>query len=342
MTKRTRYFILGSVALLVVGLSIGLVAYYGGLPPNPFKSGGPDELAYVPKDAAVVAYADVRQVMTSEFRQRMRQLEPQKQTGQKEFRDQTGIDIENDIDRVVAWVAPDRGPDSTSKGAMVLARGRFNESRIEALVREHGGTVEQYKGKHLLLVKGLGHEDEMSPSPARQVPELAVAFIEPDVAAFGATRSIREAIDARQTGQDIRENKELMRLIEAVDAGTAWAVGRFDTLASQAHLPEQVASQMPPISWFSASGRIDGGVSGRVSVEARDAEAAKNLRDVVNGFVALARMQAGSKTEMQGVLHSLAILPAGSAEDKTVAISFSVPAKALDALTPKAPKGTLK
>ena len=32
MTAKTRYFLFGSVLILTVGLSIGLVAYYGGVP----------------------------------------------------------------------------------------------------------------------------------------------------------------------------------------------------------------------------------------------------------------------------------------------------------------------
>ena len=32
MTKRTRYFLMGSVGFLAVALAVGLVAYYGGIP----------------------------------------------------------------------------------------------------------------------------------------------------------------------------------------------------------------------------------------------------------------------------------------------------------------------
>ena len=54
--------------MLVVGLGGGLVAYLAynrvaGLP-----AGVPPEMRYVPADAAVVAFADVRAVMNSELR----------------------------------------------------------------------------------------------------------------------------------------------------------------------------------------------------------------------------------------------------------------------------------
>ena len=103
MTAKTRYFLFGSVLVLTVGLSIGLVAYYGGVPSGLFAGQpGPAELKYVPADAAVVAYANVRDVMNSQMRQRLRQFEGMTDEGRSEFKDKTGIDIEQDIDHVVA------------------------------------------------------------------------------------------------------------------------------------------------------------------------------------------------------------------------------------------------
>ena len=66
MTKKTRYFMGGSAAILVAGLGTGLVAYYGGgFPSLSASRSGPAELSYVPADAAVVAFANVREVMDS-------------------------------------------------------------------------------------------------------------------------------------------------------------------------------------------------------------------------------------------------------------------------------------
>ena len=69
--------------------------------------GRPDELKYVPASAAVVAYANVRDVMASDFRQKLRQVLPDHdQKGQEEFQRETGINIEQDIDYVLAWMSP--------------------------------------------------------------------------------------------------------------------------------------------------------------------------------------------------------------------------------------------
>jgi hypothetical protein len=103
MTAKTRYFLIGSVMVLIIGLSIGLVAFYGGMPAGLFSSQrGPEELKYLPGDAAVVAYANVRDVMGSELRQRLRRFEGVTDEGRSEFKNETGIDIEQDIDHVVA------------------------------------------------------------------------------------------------------------------------------------------------------------------------------------------------------------------------------------------------
>src|SRR6476620_2679071 len=104
MTKKTRYFLAGSAAVLVAGLGTGLVAYYGGgFPSLSASRSGPAELAYVPADASIVAYANVGEVMASQLRQRLKERMPDER-GQQEFQQATGIDIEKDIQYVVAAV----------------------------------------------------------------------------------------------------------------------------------------------------------------------------------------------------------------------------------------------
>ena len=129
MSNKTRYFVVVSAAILAVGLGTGLVASYMGLPVSVFSSAaGPDELQYVPADASVVAYANVRDVMNSNFRQRFRQLEPSSEDKNK-FESETGINLEQDVDSVVAAMMP--GSNMRNPNPLVLARGRFQVSRLE-------------------------------------------------------------------------------------------------------------------------------------------------------------------------------------------------------------------
>lgn len=318
MTSKTRYFVIASLLVTGVGLGTGLVAYYVGFPAGAFQDrGGPAELEYVPRDAAVIAYADVRDVMTSELRQKLRSAMPMPENGQREVEEKTGINIESDIDRVIACLYPNRNG-ANSHGGMVLARGRFDEGRIEGLMREHGAHVEDYKTKRLIV------SDQINGRSG----QFALAFVEPGFIALGSANVVRTSIDLHQAGnnpqagvESVTGNEELMNLVRSLETGNAWAVGRFDALTSQARLPENVASQIPAITWFSVSTRINGGIRGVLRAETRDDEAANNLRDVVRGFLALGKLQSGSHPGVQAMMQSLELGGTG----KTVALSFDVP-----------------
>jgi hypothetical protein len=336
MTVKTRYFAVSSLLVLVVGLGSGLVAYYQVIPTGALSSrGAPDELRYIPADAALVAYADVRQVMASELRQRFRRAAPG-QTGQHELEAQTGINIETDIDHVTASLeAAPSGGNAPSAG-IVLASGTFNEVKIEALMRDHGAQVVQYKDRRIIVAPAPtlpNPADPNIPSPEKfsKPPEFALSFLKPGLVALGTSSLIRRAIDLENGGDNVTTNGEVLNLIKSLDSGNAWAVGRFDALRGTGKLPEGM-SQLPPISWFSVTGQIGDGINAVVRAETTSDEAAKNLRDVVQGFVALARLQAGSKPELQALIQSLQISGSG----KTVALSFSVPGQLIDLIPPAA------
>jgi hypothetical protein len=334
MTARTRKFLYGSTGLLVAGLCTGLVAYFGGLPTGALaRQAGPPELAYVPSEAAVVAYADVREVMGSDLRQKLRTVLPPEGKEREDFKARTGIDIETDIDHVVACIAPRDGHES---GFAVL-RGRFDAVRLESLARQHNAAVSEYKGKRVLRL----HETREA-TPGRTPVSPALAFLEPGLIMVGDEAAIRLAIDTHAAGQNVTGNSEVMDLIKGVDStATAWAVGRFDVLASHARLPQHVAGQMPAVNYVVAAGHINGGMSGVVRAEARDEQSAQNLRDVVNGFLALARLQGGNKPEVQSLVQSVTLGGSG----KTVELSFTLPTELLDMIPRRkgapAPRGAL-
>jgi hypothetical protein len=255
-------------------------------------------------------------VMASALRQRMKQALPGQENGQREFQDQTGINIETDIEHVVACLAP-TGPDGKMPGSgMVLARGLFDQVKIEAVMREHGAVVENYKGKRLIVA---------SPAGLAPTGDFALSFFKPGLAAVGSASLIRRAVDLENGGENITNNDAVMNLVRPLDSGNAWAVGRFDAIRSATRLPPGL-DQLPAITWFSVTGQINDGISGVVRAEARDDESATNLRDVVRGFLALAKLQATSKPELQALVQSLELGGSG----KTVALSFSVPGTVFD------------
>jgi hypothetical protein len=318
MTKRTRYFLAASGAVLAAGLGTGLVAYYTGGFQSVSASAVSNELRYVPADAPVVAYADVRAIMDSDLRARLKEAMPLHEQGQQEFQAQTGIDIEKDIDYVVASLTVG----GEKPAPLVVARGRFNDTQLEGLVREHGGTVEEYKGKRLIVCPTGEHQG----API-QAGSVTLAFLEPGLLAIGESNAVKTSIDAQLAAHSITSNNEMMELVADISSGNnAWAVGRFDVLASQARLPEQVSARLPQIKWFAAAGHVNGGLSGSLRAEARDDQSAENLRDVVRGFLGLARMQAQADPRSAALVESLQLSGTG----KTVALSFTVPAELLE------------
>jgi hypothetical protein len=136
--------------------------------------------------------------------------------------------------------------------------------------------------------------------------------------------------DNPQTGlQSIIGNEELMTLVNALDsANNVWAVGRFDALTSHARLPANISTQLPAITWFSVAAHLNGGIRGTLRAETRDEEAARNLHDVVNGFIALARLQAGSRPDIQAMMQSLQL----GGDRKSVSLTFDVPAQIFDVI----------
>jgi hypothetical protein len=313
MTKRTRLFLAVASGILIAGLGTGLLAsYVGGFQNLPIIGGdGPNELVYVPPDARLVAYANVRNVMNSEVRHKLSTLQPGTSAGPQHFKELTGIDLETDIDYIVAAHSGETEP-AAGGPPLVLARGRFDQVRIEGLVREQGGTVEDYKGLRL-LVQG----DK----------NLAVVFLEPGLVGIGAPAEVRASIDTKSAGSNVRSNDELMRLVRDIDDGDAWVVARFDALTGN-RLPPEVANRLPPINWFSARGSIDSGVQGQLRVEARDETSAQSLQDVIRGFLALGRLQSGQRPEFTEFLNSVQL----SSDGKTVSLSFSLPPEMIDAL----------
>ena len=305
MTVQTRYALVGASGVLALGLAGGLVAYLQSGLPTASAQGRPAEFRYVPAAANIVAFANVRDVMYSDFRQRMREFVPEGD-GQREFQERTGIDLEQDIDEVVACLVP-RGSDDPE--GLVVLTGRFDVARLEALARVHGGTVSEYQGRRMLTTT-VGDSS------------LAMAFVEPGVVALGSDALVREAIDLPSTGNDVTSNDRLMGLLNNIETeSNAWAIGRLDEPGVVDWLPGEVGSQIPQVATFAVGGRVNGGLSGTIMAETRDEAAGQNLRDIIQGFLALARMQTNSRPDLAQLLDSFQLTAVGT----NVSLTFSLP-----------------
>src|SRR5678815_2099679 len=142
MKKRTRVFLFAAAGVLIASLATGLVAWATRVS----AATATDELAYVPATALMVAYADVRGLMNSPFHERIRQLQrTNPAAGSDDLEARTGIRFDTDVDGVL--VASTGGDAPPAEGSLLIARGRFDAVRIEGVMRNRGGQIDQYRGK---------------------------------------------------------------------------------------------------------------------------------------------------------------------------------------------------
>jgi hypothetical protein len=316
MNARTRGFFAVSAVVVVVGLGVGLLAYYNTGASLGASAIGPVELAYVPSDASAVAYANVRDIMSSEFRQKLQQVLP---TGEErdKIESELGLDFERDIDSLVVGMSLGGAPE---ENGIVLVRGRLDFTHIEGLAAQHGAVAEEYRGKRLYL---------NPTSPDRDHPEWqgGFALLEGDLVALGPAETLRKAIDAAASRENVTGNADMMRFIGQIDpTSNAWIVGNFETVSESASLPEEVRDRIPPIQWLSASARMNGGLNATLSAETRDEQAGEQLRDVVKGALAAAQLMVGQDARLDAIVKSVQVAGMGN----SVTINFTVPLDVLD------------
>jgi hypothetical protein len=319
MTKRTRYFLYGSVGVLVIGLGGGLIAYLAYQRGTGMPAGLPQEVRYVPANAEVVAFANVQAVMNSELRRElMPDMEGGPHKGRQMMHEFAGVDLEKQVHHIVAYVEPFSPPDPQEQrrpefpNALILVQGSFDQAKIEQLIRERAGAMEDYNGKKIFV-----HREEGK--------EFAVGLAGPDLIAMGQADLVRRALDRARgasgnTG-DITANAEMMNLIRDNAGSTAWVVGQFDAVRRRMRLPNEISSQVPPLRLVSVKANVNGGMKATIRAEAGDEVAAQQLRDVVRGFVSLARLHGGAQPAFESTLKSIEL----SGTNKTVQMSFAVP-----------------
>jgi hypothetical protein len=329
MTKKTRYFLIGAVGVLAVGLGGGLIAYLAYNRVAGVPAGLPPEVRFVPANAEVVAFANVEALMSSELRRElMPTIDAGSHKGRQMMSDFAGVDLEKQVHRVIAYVEPYTAPDPQTQGrpeiprALVLVQGSFDQARIEQAMRDHGGAVEDYNGTKMFAHREAEHD-------------VAVALAGADLIAIGQADLVRRAIDrtrdASRGAENITTNAEMMNLIRDTAGSTAWVVGQFDAVTRRMRLPSEVTGRVPPVRLVSVKANINGGVKATIRAETGDQAAADQLRDVVRGFISLARLQTGGKPGFDNTLKSIEL----SGTNKTVQMSFAMAPDTLRMLAPR-------
>ena len=318
---RSRFVV--SFAAIVVGLgaAIGVGAWFLGSA-NAAVGPMPGEALLLPADARFVGGIDVKRFTASPFYSRYAGAAAKGRPETfKELEEKTGLNPERDIEQVIFAGTPGR---SGHESGVVVALGRFDRAKISSLIEtEKKVTSKSVQGVTVYLFaegqKGAG----------------AVAFVDDRTLVMGSQAAVEAAILSQsQGGKSLKQNQTIMALLERVrpDA-TFWAVGDQSVLEN---MPKSVPAPggqggqitLPGLRNISVSGDMEPMIAVEITGEANDESAAKNLADVVRGFVALAALQANQKPELKELASAVSV----TTEAKQVKVNARVPYELIDSL----------
>ena len=321
---RSRLAVLVSTVVVVLGVIAGI----GALWLNPARAAVgpmPGEALVLPADARFVMGFDARRFTASPFYARYASQRGMHPEALRELEEKTGINPARDVDQIVV-----AGTSGMGAGSLALVTGRFDLYKL-------GRTLET-EGK----VDGYSHDGAtvyaFKPEGAQP---MAIAFLDERTLLFGQKAPVEAAVSSRTRGEvPFKKNAVLMSLVEKVRPGsTFWMVGDQSLLAGMpTSVPAPGASvdgaaiSLPALKSLTVTGDLDPQVSLAVTGEATDEVAAKNLADVVRGFVAIMSLQAQQKPELQQLASAVTV----ATQANQVLVSARIPYELLDAILPKA------
>ena len=328
---RSRLVVLGS-ALVV---STGAMAAVGALYLDPARAAVgplPPQVLSLPAGTRYVMGLDVKRFVASplytKFASARTANRPQ---AFAELEEKTGLNPERDVDQI--YVAgskpgvPGRGGDP-----LIVVVGRFDRYKVSrAIETAHKGvTSKNVQGTMVYLF----NEDTSGRGSA------AAAFLDDNTIVMGVQAAVEETVASRARGEaPLRDNAALLGLLESVHAGsTFWMVGDQTLLSN---MPKAIPGpggpgtsqslELPALKSLVVTGDLEPQVSIDLTGETGDEPAAKNLADVVRGFVALASLQASQKPELKQLASAISV----TTEATRVHVAARVPYEVLESLQPK-------
>jgi len=312
--SRSRLVVFVSMVVVGLGVAAGISALY--LDPARAAVGPlPAEGLVLPANARFVMGVDVKRLTASPFYQKQVALRPDA------FRDleaHTGVNPERDVETLlVAGGAQDQG--------LALFVGNFDRARLARTIEtEKKGQVtwKDVQGATVYLF----NEGQKSAG--------AASFLDDRRLVVGSAAAVETAVAARG-GVGFKANAAMTGLLERVKPGsTFWMVGDQSLLSN---LPKSVpmggesSVTLPALQSVVVTGDLDPVVSVAITGDATDEPSAKNLADVVRGFVAIMSMQAGQKPELKQLASAVSV----TTETNHVLVNARIPYELIDALAPK-------
>jgi hypothetical protein len=279
---RSRMVVLASLT----AVSIGTVVALGAFVMDPARAAvGPmrAEGLALPADTKFVVGFDVQRFVQSPFYKKY-------STGHASSRPQafaeleakTGLNPERDVDQVIM---AGRGPGARQDG-LVLVFGRFDRHKL--------GRAIETEGRKDVTWKTVAGTTVYLFNEGKPQSTGAFAFLDDGALAMGGQKVVEGMIADRAAGtHGLEQNRSIMDLLGRVKVGsTFWMVGDQSLLSSMpTSIPGAGGStgmQLPALKTLIVTGDLDPVVSLSVIGDASDEAGAKNLADVVRGFVALA------------------------------------------------------
>jgi hypothetical protein len=329
--SRSRLVVLASMIVVAVGV----VAAIGALWFDPARAAVgpmPASALLFPAEARYVMGFDVKRFTASPFYARYGSQKGMRPESLAQFQEKTGLDPERDVDQIVI-----AGTETVRGGmpAIALVTGRFDLYKL-------GRTLET-EGK----VRGYNHDGVTVYAYKEEGPSAtAIAFLDDSSVLFGQKDRVEAAVSSRTRGEaPLRGNAVLLALVEKVRPGsTFWMVGDQSLLAGMpSSIPAPGATggggggsgatiSLPALRSLTVTGDLDPQVSLDLTGEAADEPAARNLADVVRGFVALMSLQAQQKPELQQLASAFNV----ATEQNRVLVTARIPYAMIDALSAKA------
>ena len=294
----------------------------------------PGEALALPAEANVVGGFNLRRLLDSPFYAKFlaERKEHDMPEAMDEFQERTGINPETDVDQIVAAGWKDESGEGT--GALV-ALGRFDVAKISALIESKPGDVTSKK-----VAGSTMYTMTEEPEEGEGKPELiALSFLGDGAIVIGEPAAVETTIGnfAAGSGAGLEANAELLGRVASLRSdATFWVVGDATALSDAPQavpMPgggagEGGGMKIPPLKSLSLTGDFDPAVAIELVGEAADAEAAKQLADMLRGLVAFGSMQAAQKPELQQLATAISV----TTEELFVRISARFPYELIESL----------
>lgn len=242
----------------------------------------PALLNLVGKDPKMAAGMDVDRARNSAFGQKVLGEFKEEDDGFRKFIDMTGFDPRRDL-REVLMVSD--GAAGKPEATLILARGMFNVSKIQAALRQEGKVSTLYKGVEIW-------------TDAKETNPSAMALLNSSVAAFGDATFVRGAIDRAGVSTTGLSAAMRGRINEWSSKYDAWFVS--PTALNDLGIGKSGSNQVMPQNGFStdaireASAGVKFGADLQIGGEtvARSDKDAQAMADVLRFVASMIRLNA--------------------------------------------------